>query len=187
MQWSDTMDNALVDALVEQVNLGLKSDIGFKLEAYKATIKEIHDKCEILLENRHISNRLRTLKRLYWAIKDMLNASGFGWDANEKMVVATDDVWEGYIASHPYAKRVRRKYIERYDDLAFIFGNECAQGSFASMAYPSPISGKRHGRSEINSGDGSETVRLSSDDEDDHGCAPLIRCGKGSTHRATKA
>ncbi|XP_058070136.1 uncharacterized protein LOC131219148 [Magnolia sinica] len=121
------MDNSLVDALVEQVNLGLKSDNGFKPKTYKATIREINETCGILLENRHISNRLRTLKRLYISIKDLLSASGFGWDSDKKMIVATDD-------SHPYAERVRGKHIDRWDDLAFIFGNDCAHRSFASTA-----------------------------------------------------
>ncbi|MGV7343315.1 hypothetical protein PJI17_31965, partial [Mycobacterium kansasii] len=62
------------------------------------TIQVIYDTCGILLENRYISNHLRTLKRLYWAIKDMLNASGFGWDDQNKMVIATEEVWDGYIA-----------------------------------------------------------------------------------------
>ncbi|XP_058103523.1 uncharacterized protein At2g29880-like [Magnolia sinica] len=113
------MDNSLVDALVEEVNLGLKSDNGFKPEAYKATIREINETCGILLENCHISNQLQSLKRLYISIKDLLNASSFGWDSDRKMVVATDDVWAGYIVSHPYAERVRGKHIDRWDDLAF--------------------------------------------------------------------
>ncbi|XP_058079288.1 uncharacterized protein At2g29880-like [Magnolia sinica] len=195
VQWTDKMDNSLVDALVEQVNMGLKSDIGFKPEAYKATIKAINDTCGILLENRHISNCLRTLKRLYWAIKDLLNASGFGWDHDTKMVVATDDVWDGYLATHPYADRVQGKHIDKWDDLAFIFRNECAYGSFVSTAYSSPISGKRR-HNEISSDDASDeeasdTVRLSSDDEDDQRPTPRTRRGDGSTNitkkRITKA
>ncbi|XP_058111785.1 uncharacterized protein LOC131255109 [Magnolia sinica] len=133
------MDNALVDALVEKVNLGQKSDVSFKLEAYK----------------------------------DMLNASGFGWDADLKMVIATDDVWEEYIVSHPYVERVHRKQIDRYNDLTFMFGNDCAHGSYANTAYSSPLSRRRRQRDEVDSDNeskknGDETVRLSSDDEDEH-------------------
>ncbi|XP_058084107.1 uncharacterized protein LOC131231819 [Magnolia sinica] len=184
------MDNALVDALVEQVNLSRKSDVSFKPEAYKATIAEISVRCGVHLENKHISNRLRTFKKFYWAVKDMLNTSGFGWNPVVKMVIATDDVWEAYIASHPYAERVQGKHINRYNDLSFMFGSDCAQGFYANTAYSSSISGRRRPRDEVDSSDefgedGNDTVRLSSDDDDENGSGS-VRCPNEESHKQTK-
>ncbi|XP_058078544.1 uncharacterized protein LOC131226842 [Magnolia sinica] len=137
------------------------------------------------LENKHIFNRLRMLKKFYCAARDMLNASGFGWDADRSMVVAIDDVWDGYILSHPYTERVRGKHIERYNDLTYLFGNDCAHGTFASTAYSSPLSGKRRGRDELDSDDmsndnGTATVRLSSDSDDDHVSGAPFHPNEGS-------
>ncbi|XP_058076341.1 uncharacterized protein LOC131224919 [Magnolia sinica] len=97
IQWSEPMDNALVDALVNQITLGRKSDMGFKPEAYRATIIEMFNRYGVELENKHISNHLRTLKRFYWVVKDMVEATGFGRDVDQKMVIVADDVWTVYI------------------------------------------------------------------------------------------
>ncbi|XP_058103554.1 uncharacterized protein At2g29880-like [Magnolia sinica] len=182
------MDNALVDALVEQVNLGRKSDMGFKPETYKATITEMFNRCGVELENRYISNRLRTLKRFYWAVKNILNASGFGWDADLKMVVTMDNVWSIYIESHPYAQRVRGKHIDRYNDLTYMFGNDCAHGSYASTAYSSPLFGRRRGRDDLDSDEysddnGTETVHLFSNEDGDDDSGPTIHPNEGSHQR----
>ncbi|XP_058077671.1 uncharacterized protein At2g29880-like [Magnolia sinica] len=117
----------------------------------------------------------------------MLNASGFGWDADLKMVVATDDVWDGYIVSHPYSERVRGKYIDKYNDLAYMFGNDCAHGSFASTTYSSPLFSRRRGRDELDSDDNrTKTVHISLDDEDDHVSGAPFHLNEGSQHRSQR-
>ena len=47
----------------------------------------------------HIESRYKTLRRQYWAIDDMLgpNASGFGWNDNEKMVVVEKQIFEVWV------------------------------------------------------------------------------------------
>ncbi|GAB4860494.1 hypothetical protein Ancab_035652 [Ancistrocladus abbreviatus] len=51
--------------------------------------------------NPHIHSRIKTLKRDWSIIYDMVygkNISGFGWDDNRKMVVAEAHVWDAYVA-----------------------------------------------------------------------------------------
>ncbi|XP_058071327.1 uncharacterized protein LOC131220428 [Magnolia sinica] len=114
-------------------------------------------------------------------MQDMLNASGFRWDSENKMVTATDEVWDGYIASNPFTEKVCGKHIDRYYDLSFMFGNDITHGSFASIAYSSPLSGRRRSRNELNSDSntdeyGTYTIRLSSDSGEAHdsGSAPHV-------------
>lgn len=38
------------------------------------------------------------LKREYTESKELRNLSGFGWDDERKVVLATADVWEAYLA-----------------------------------------------------------------------------------------
>ena len=48
----------------------------------------------------HIESRLRTLKREFQVIHEMLtgpNTSGFGWDTTRKCVTAKNDVWDAYV------------------------------------------------------------------------------------------
>ncbi|XP_058082546.1 uncharacterized protein LOC131230665 [Magnolia sinica] len=106
------------------------------------------------------------------------------------MVTATDDVWDGYIASHPFTEKVRGKHIDRYYDLSFMFGNDIAHGSFASIAYSSPLSGRRQSRNELNSDSdtddyGTDTVHLSSDSGEAHdsGSTPHVNDASNRLNR----
>ncbi|XP_058113342.1 uncharacterized protein At2g29880-like [Magnolia sinica] len=61
----------------------------------------------------------------------MLAASGFGWDYEQMVVTAPDEVWEEYLKSHPRAERLRGERIERMDDLSVIVGSDQATGRYA--------------------------------------------------------
>ncbi|KAL5708753.1 hypothetical protein ACHQM5_019515 [Ranunculus cassubicifolius] len=65
-------------------------------------------------------------------MKELREQSGFGWDENRKMIVVLDDVWEGYVKSHPDAKSYRYKALTNYDDLVIIIGNANAKGGGAT-------------------------------------------------------
>ncbi len=67
-------------------------------------------------EQNHIESRLRTLKREFQILHDMLtgpNTRGFGWDNVRKCVTAKNDVWDGYV-------HVRVHYIVYYYTLSFL-------------------------------------------------------------------
>ncbi|XP_058075739.1 uncharacterized protein LOC131224220 [Magnolia sinica] len=109
-----------------KVALGRKVDNGFKREAYQAMTEEVMKHTGIPVNRQNVQNRLRYYKHEYITVKDMLAASGFEWD-NERMVVtAPDEVWEDYLKSHPRAKHLRGKRIERMHDLAVIVGSDQA-------------------------------------------------------------
>ncbi|XP_058111091.1 uncharacterized protein LOC131254087 [Magnolia sinica] len=97
IKWTPDMDQVMIDIFLEQVALGRKGDNGFKREAYQSAADAVTKHTNVVLKWQNVSNRLRYYKREYIAVKDMLSASGFGWD-NERMVVTTpDEVWEEYI------------------------------------------------------------------------------------------
>jgi hypothetical protein len=51
------------------------------------------------LNNQKVVNRLKTIKKRYKIIKDMLSQDGFRWNPNSKMVECdNDDLWKRYIA-----------------------------------------------------------------------------------------
>ncbi|XP_058077764.1 L10-interacting MYB domain-containing protein-like [Magnolia sinica] len=144
IKWTPDMDQAMIDTFLEQVALGRKGDNGFKREAYQIAADAITKHTNVVLKWQNVSNRLRYYKREYTTVKDMLAASGFGWD-NERMVVTTpDEVWEEYLKSHPRAEKFCDKRIERMDDLATIVGSNQASGHFVqgnrSIAAPASSS-----------------------------------------------
>ncbi|XP_058111696.1 uncharacterized protein At2g29880-like [Magnolia sinica] len=137
------MDDCLIDTLLDVVANGCKSANGFKKEMYKIVVESVRRALGISVMEKHVSNRLRTLKRLYFEVRDTLNASWFGWDDDKKLVTTSDDVWDDYIWSHPYAQHVRGKPVRRYDDFVFLFGSNRATGLRATTGNMYTQSGMR--------------------------------------------
>ncbi|XP_058111132.1 uncharacterized protein LOC131254144 [Magnolia sinica] len=80
MRWTDEMDDFLIDTLMDMVANYWKSANEFKKETYKTVVETMKSALGISVQEKHVGNRLRTLKRLYFEVRDTLNASGFGWD-----------------------------------------------------------------------------------------------------------
>ncbi|XXG41924.1 hypothetical protein AAC387_Pa01g2290 [Persea americana] len=105
-KWTDAEDNELVYALFNMLNAGAhKADNGFKpgfLGVIEAVLKQK------LLGSRiktkpHIDSRIKTTKKDFRVMYDMLNGEncvGFGWDPEKNVVVAEDEVSNGYVKAH---------------------------------------------------------------------------------------
>ena len=49
-----------------------------------------------------IASQQSQIKGSYLMVKELRGLSGFGWDEDRKVVVASDEVWDEYIkVSHP--------------------------------------------------------------------------------------
>jgi hypothetical protein len=95
--WTDEMDLCLTELLVKQVTLGNKLEKNFKTSAYIATVAVLNDRFNLNLTIENIKSRLRTWRKQYVLMKEMLSRGGFEWDEARKMVVATDSTWNEYI------------------------------------------------------------------------------------------
>ncbi|XP_030959168.1 uncharacterized protein LOC115981123 [Quercus lobata] len=128
ISWTDEMDRCLTQLLVQQVMLGNKLDKNFKPVAYMAALTVLNEKFGLDLTKENIRNRLKTWKKQYGLVKELLSHGGFEWDDRYKMVVATDSDWNEYIKRYPDARQLRARSIENYDDLRIIVGNEAPDG-----------------------------------------------------------
>ncbi|XP_058112958.1 E3 ubiquitin-protein ligase RGLG3-like [Magnolia sinica] len=146
IHWTDEMDNRLIDILMEQVTFGRNGENGFQRETYKLVVADIKNNVGISLTSTDVQNHIRTLKSIYFTVRDMLNASGFGWDSKMKTVIAPNEVWVEYIKSHPYADYIQGKSIPRYDDLAYIIRNGQASGRSVTTSNILPGVGSRRTR-----------------------------------------
>ncbi|XP_031248884.1 uncharacterized protein LOC116106673 [Pistacia vera] len=62
----------------------------------------------------------------------MLNhGSGFGWNDEDKCIIASNDVFEEWVKSHPTTQGLRNKPFPHYDTLAIVFGRDRASGARA--------------------------------------------------------
>ncbi|KAK9283191.1 hypothetical protein L1049_011427 [Liquidambar formosana] len=141
--WSVAMDKCLIEALVIQAKNGNKIDKCFNENAYTAACIAVNSRFNLNLNNQKVVNRLKTIKKRYKIMRDMLSQDGFTWNPNTKMIECdNDDLWKRYIAAHPDARGFRGKQIEMYDELKIVCGNYQAPSRWARMAdgsHPSEI------------------------------------------------
>jgi len=101
--WTSNEEAKLVEALVNMTNTGVyKADNGFKsgyLQHIEQTLK-VSLPNSGLLGNPHIASKIKTKKKDWQCVYDMVNGSntsGFGYDPEKKCVTAEEPVWEAYL------------------------------------------------------------------------------------------
>ncbi|GMQ07476.1 hypothetical protein CsSME_00051649 [Camellia sinensis var. sinensis] len=136
------MDKCHILELVHQANEGYKVDKGFKDQAYIAACSSLNSSFNLSLSREHCVNHLKTIKKKYRLIQEMLSKSGFSWNPMTKMVECSDqELTVGYIhknngvmQANPYAKGLQDKKIEMLDELSIVSGNDQATGEWACSA-----------------------------------------------------
>ncbi|GKU91415.1 hypothetical protein SLEP1_g5295 [Rubroshorea leprosula] len=132
--WSIAMDKCLIEALAIQAKNGNKIDKCFNENAYTAACFAVNSRFNLNLNNQKVVNRLKTIKKRYKVMRDMLNQDGFRWNPNTKMIECdNEDVWKRYVAAHPDARGFRGKQIEMYEELKIVCGNYQAPSRWAKM------------------------------------------------------
>ncbi|XP_020222381.1 uncharacterized protein LOC109804884 isoform X3 [Cajanus cajan] len=125
IRWTSDMDSCLSEILVQQIKQGNRSKFDYKLKsaAFEAAVLVINEKFQLYLVKEHVKNRLKTWKKQYDILKELMNQSGFEWDEKQKMVIANDSVWNEYIKKNPDARLLKGRVIRNYDELCIIIGH----------------------------------------------------------------
>ncbi|KAK2646448.1 hypothetical protein Ddye_021643 [Dipteronia dyeriana] len=133
--WVKEEEEALLGIMDEIVANGGRADCG----SFKAgTLKNIELSLATILPNcslratPHIESKLKTWKKQYGVIYDMINISGFGWNGVRKCIeVDSNEAWHSYVRHHKQAEGWRDKPFPLYERLANIFGKDRATGKTA--------------------------------------------------------
>ncbi|TXG49303.1 hypothetical protein EZV62_025178 [Acer yangbiense] len=135
--WSKEEEEALLGIMDEIVVSGGRADCG----SFRAgTLKNIELRLATILPNcdlratPHIESKLKTWKKQYRVIYDMINTSGFGLNNVRKCVeVDNNEAWHSYVQMrhHKQAEGWRDKPFPLYERLANIFGKDRATGRTA--------------------------------------------------------
>ncbi|KAK9705291.1 hypothetical protein RND81_07G045700 [Saponaria officinalis] len=78
----------------------------------------------------HIESRVKTLRKHYDAITEMLSpqASGFGWNDEGKFVTCEQSVWDNWLKSHKNTAGLRNWPFSLIEEIGRIFGKDRTTG-----------------------------------------------------------
>ncbi|KAB2611010.1 hypothetical protein D8674_019042 [Pyrus ussuriensis x Pyrus communis] len=97
-RWNVDMERALVNIFREEQRLGNKGDGGWNTAAYNSVAFILSAQFDIHVTANNIQNHVKSWKKLYAIVSDILNQSGYSWDATKKMISADKDhVWQEYV------------------------------------------------------------------------------------------
>lgn len=136
--WSIAMDKCLIEALAVQAKNGNKIDKCFNENAYTAVCVAVNTRFNLNLNNQKVINRLKTIKKRYKVMKDLLSQDGFWWNPNTKMIECdSDELWKRYIAVRlsiifliPCTYMFNDSYIIHSVDPLFMFRHILMQEDF---------------------------------------------------------
>ncbi|KAE8701999.1 two-component response regulator ARR2-like [Hibiscus syriacus] len=120
MYWQPPMDQFFIDLMVEQVRNGNQIGGVFCKQAWIEMIALFNAKFGSSYDVDILKNRLKTLRRQYNVIKNILQLDGFAWDYERQMVTADDSVWQDYIKGHKDARQFMTRPVPYYKDLCSI-------------------------------------------------------------------
>ncbi|KAL0561959.1 hypothetical protein IC582_002404 [Cucumis melo] len=160
--WTREEEGTLVECLMELVSMGgWKSDNGTFRPGYLAQlVRMMAEKlpgCQVRATTV-IDCRIKTLKRTFQAIAEMRGpaCSGFGWNDEEKCIVAEKELFDNWVRSHPAAKGLLNKPFPYYDELTYVFGRDRATGRFAETFADVGSNEPGGGYDRFDMGDGNE-------------------------------
>ncbi|KAF7124571.1 hypothetical protein RHSIM_Rhsim12G0154600 [Rhododendron simsii] len=109
----NTMKNLVIDNAMWKLDCGMFKG-GFFRKSEKKII--LHFPGTNLRASPHIDSKIKTRRKQYNLLQDMIQSSGFGWDDSEKIVLvdSNDRVSD--------AKGMRNKPFPYYDDWLTLFG-----------------------------------------------------------------
>ncbi|KAA0053970.1 retrotransposon protein [Cucumis melo var. makuwa] len=141
--WTKEEEGTLVECLMELVSMGgWKSDNGTFCLGYLAQLV------------RMMAEKLPGCQ----AIAEMRGpvCSGFGWNDEEKCIIAEKELFDNWVRSHPAAKGLMNKPFPYYDELTYVIDRDRATGRFAETFADVGSNEPSGGYDRFDMGDGNE-------------------------------
>ncbi|CAN1234278.1 hypothetical protein LINPERPRIM_LOCUS4176 [Linum perenne] len=134
--WSKLEERTLVNCMLELSEKRVVGKGNFKLTGLKELEPMMYTRLEncTLLAVPHIKSKVRYFKDKFTTTLELKEASGFGWDDANERVIADDDVFSGWVKSHPKASGLNNKPLPFFEELSKVFSVNHAHGLDAVQA-----------------------------------------------------
>ncbi|MCJ1428015.1 hypothetical protein MMC29_005922 [Sticta canariensis] len=124
INWTAEMERTFLKVL----NDGIRVENGFKKETWMAAESAVKVLCPSLTHDQ-AKNKHDSCKLKWKAWLALSQQPDFGWNEVTQLYQAPDEVWNLFIASHPYAKSLRFVPLPNRDILADLFNKHRVTGS----------------------------------------------------------
>lgn len=99
--WTEEIERALLQSMVDAVRNGKRTETGFKKKAWIQGLKNVQESSTSLdaIPQEKIKNKLDSLKQEWkeWRRLDE-KVSGWGWNETTQLFLAEPEQWEGHLA-----------------------------------------------------------------------------------------
>jgi len=95
VSWTDEMNEALLINFNRYLCEGLQADTGWKPTVWPdiVPILEVLNKSAGRLDQEKVNSKLMEWKKKYDTYRWLRDQSGFGWDSEQRLITAPDNVW----------------------------------------------------------------------------------------------
>ncbi|KAF9614902.1 hypothetical protein IFM89_000066 [Coptis chinensis] len=88
--------------------------------------RELNQRFNSSVGDETVRSRMKTLKRDYIAVKELLESTEFGFSYNQqtKCIDADRQAWDAYFRAHPAARHLKGRMFTYFAEACVIFGND---------------------------------------------------------------
>ncbi|KAH9453278.1 hypothetical protein MJO28_013391 [Puccinia striiformis f. sp. tritici] len=131
IMWTPEMENTALELYVRAVQDGKRSENGFVPDTHRSIARKLNDLFpNVDLDEKKVKSKYNQgFKRDYDTLKALRSACGFEWNDNICEVIASDEVWNQHLSSHPQARKFRNNPFPQSRQLELLFGPFGPSGS----------------------------------------------------------
>ncbi|OQS06357.1 hypothetical protein THRCLA_01597 [Thraustotheca clavata] len=127
-QWNDERDGVLIQGFHAQVSAGrTTSNGGLKKDGWHHLLRYFNSLLDLNYQKSQLQSRWTILKKRHSLFKLLKTSPDFQWDAEHQLPVASQAVWNDFIAKYPDALQYRTTPLPYFNELDAILSGEVGQ------------------------------------------------------------
>ncbi|XP_043689163.1 uncharacterized protein At2g29880-like [Telopea speciosissima] len=126
-KWTKNEVDTFVRLMLDEVKKGNKTTTTFNKAGWNKIKNQFEAKTGRNFNRLQLRNKMNKLRYDYRSFKELLETSGFGWNAVTRTCTVEDDgVWDRNIKANPSWSKFKRNGLPQWPELQMIFGDSYA-------------------------------------------------------------